>query len=36
VGNQNCTACPAFSTSVVGATSVIQCTCTAGYLDVWS
>jgi hypothetical protein len=36
VGNHNCTACPAFSTSVVGATSVTQCSCKAGYLDVWS
>jgi hypothetical protein len=35
-GNQNCTACPAFSTSVVGATGVHQCTCRAGYLDIWS
>jgi hypothetical protein len=36
VGNHNCTACPAFSTSVVGATSIAQCSCRAGYLDVWS
>jgi hypothetical protein len=36
VGNTNCTACPAFSTSVVGATSIAQCSCRAGYLDVWS
>jgi hypothetical protein len=36
VGNTNSTACPAFSTSVVGATSNAQCTCSAGYLDVWS
>jgi hypothetical protein len=35
-GNQNCTACPTFSTSVVGATGVHQCTCRAGYLDIWS
>jgi len=36
VGNHNCTACPAFSTSVVGATSIAQCACRAGYLDMWS
>jgi hypothetical protein len=36
VGNHNCTACPAFSTSSVGATSIAQCSCRAGYLDVWS
>jgi hypothetical protein len=36
VGNHNCTACPASSTSVIGATSVAQCSCRAGYLDVWS
>ena len=36
VENSNCTACPAFSTSVVGATSIAQCSCRAGYLDVWS
>jgi len=36
VGNSNCTACPSFSTSVIGATSVGQCSCRAGYLDVWS
>jgi hypothetical protein len=36
VGNTNCTACPAFSTSVVGATSIAQCSCRAGYVDVWS
>jgi len=36
VGNHNCTACPASSTSVVGATSIAQCSCRAGYLDVWS
>jgi hypothetical protein len=36
VGNTNCTACPASSTSVIGATSIAQCACRAGYLDVWS
>ncbi len=36
VGNNNSTACPALSTSVAGATSVGQCSCRAGYLDVWS
>jgi hypothetical protein len=36
VGNTNCTACPASSTSAVGATSIAQCSCRAGYLDVWS
>jgi hypothetical protein len=36
VGNHNCTACPASSTSVVGATSLAQCSCRAGFLDVWS
>jgi hypothetical protein len=36
VGNHNCTACPAFSTSVVGATSIAQCSCRPGYLDIWS
>jgi Tyrosine-protein kinase ephrin type A/B receptor-like len=33
VGNASCTACPAFSTSAVGATSVAQCSCRDGYLD---
>ena len=32
-GNASCTACPAFSTSGVGATSVAQCACRDGYLD---
>ena len=36
VGNHNCTACPAFSTSVVGATSIAQCNCNPGYLSGWS
>ena len=36
VGNHNCTVCPAFSTSAVGATQVQQCSCKTGYLDVWS
>jgi hypothetical protein len=36
VGNTNCTACPASSTSVIGATSIGQCSCRAGHLDVWS
>jgi len=36
VGNTNCTACPAFGTSVISATSITQCSCRAGYLDVWS
>ena len=36
VGNHNCTACPASSTSVIGSTSIAQCSCRAGYLDVWS
>ena len=31
VGNTNCTACPAFSTSAVGATLVTQCSCSAPY-----
>jgi len=31
VGNTNCTACPAFSTSIVGATSFSQCSCIAPY-----
>jgi hypothetical protein len=31
VGNTNCTACPAFSTSNVGATLVSQCSCSAPY-----
>ena len=31
VGNFNCTACPAFSTSVVGATVLSQCSCSAPY-----
>ena len=36
VGNTNCTACTSLSTSIIGATTVTQCTCRAGYLDVWS
>jgi hypothetical protein len=36
VGNTNCTACPALSSSIVGATSLAQCSCRAGHLDVWS
>jgi hypothetical protein len=31
VGNTNCTACPAFSTSIVGATDFTQCSCSAPY-----
>ena len=31
VGNFNCTACPAFSVSVVGATAFSQCSCNAPY-----
>ena len=31
VGNTNCTACPAFSTSPVGATEKSQCSCVAPY-----
>ncbi len=36
VGNHKCTACPALSSSIVGATSLGQCNCNPGYLDVWS
>ena len=36
VGNHNCTACPASTTSAVGATSVGQCNCNPGYLSGWS
>ena len=36
VGNHICTACPASSTSVVGATSLAQCSCRVGHLDVWT
>ncbi len=36
VGNFNCTACPAFSVSVVGATVVTQCSCSAPYLNTYS
>ena len=36
VGNHNCTACAALSTSVIGSTSVLQCSCRAGYLNGWS
>ncbi len=31
VGNTNCTACPAFSTSIVGATDFSQCSCIVPY-----
>jgi hypothetical protein len=31
VGNTNCTACPSFSTSIVGATDFSQCICSAPY-----
>ena len=31
VGNTNCTACPAFSTSIVGATAATQCSCSPPY-----
>jgi hypothetical protein len=30
-GNTNCTSCPAFSTSPVGATVISQCSCVAPY-----
>jgi hypothetical protein len=30
-GNTNCTACPPFSTSPVGATQLSQCSCVAPY-----
>jgi hypothetical protein len=36
VGNHNCTVCPAFSTSIVGATSVTACTCLPGYINIAS
>jgi hypothetical protein len=33
VGNQDCSACPSFSTSIIRATSVTACTCLPGYIN---
>ena len=36
VGNTNCTACSASTSSVTNAAYVSQCSCNAGYIDMWS